>query len=666
MAVGGVNALRRRLARPWPLAGLAALVAVVLYLPTLGLPLLYDDLLHIRITGGLNWANVWLPTEAFGFYRPLTFVPLLLVHDLFGYYPAWLLHGLNVAQHGLNAALLVLLAWRLWPRPGRALAAGLLLATFPFAYQAVAVYGHNVHPATAGLLLLGLHTYLWGLAGRRWWRVGPRFWWGATGALFLLGLLSHESAILFGPLAFLTQWAYTGRWPLPRPGAWGRLWRVPWFVFSLLGGVYLVVYQFLPLSRAPQAAAVGADFWAAWGAKLLYLLQVAAYPLTWLARFLPPTWGTAVILLGIVVLLGLVAWAARARALRPGLALGLGWWALASALIALPLPANYLLHGPRLLYLGGVGLALLWPLLLAPFGRLTRWLPPLLLLAIVLQNGLFVRGKLADYVALTGPVRAVAQVMRDRPEAEGLLLVNLPQWLAPARGTYPAGVELVSMLGDYLFVEELLAQNLGVDRPVQAVVVPELLAAPAEYRYGLHEHTAWADVRLDLAPAGSLVFIVTYAGRGEGGVQVRHTGLVRPPAAPAAPPLATLGPYALRAAGASWCDGEVQTALTLVVTDPATVAAGATLSLFVQVLGGDGQLVAQADGPPLGLRPDLLPLPPGWEMVDVRRLAPAGVPPLTLAVGVYDFATGERLPGRDALGQPLAENALLVPVVPCR
>ena len=353
MAVGGVNALRRRLARPWPLAGLAALVAVVLYLPTLGLPLLYDDLLHIRITGGLNWANVWLPTEAFGFYRPLTFVPLLLVHDLFGYYPAWLLHGLNVVQHGLNAALLVLLAWRLWPRPGRALAAGLLLATFPFAYQAVAVYGHNVHPATAGLLLLGLHTYLWGLAGRRWWRVGPRFWWGATGALFLLGLLSHESAILFGPLAFLAQWAYTGRWPLPRPGAWGRLWRVPWFVFSLLGGVYLVVYQFLPLSRAPQAAAVGADFWAAWGAKLLYLLQVAAYPLTWLARFLPPTWGTAVILLGIVVLLGLVAWAARARALRPGLALGLGWWALASALIALPLPANYLLHGPRLLYLWG-------------------------------------------------------------------------------------------------------------------------------------------------------------------------------------------------------------------------------------------------------------------------------------------------------------------------
>lgn len=110
----------------------------------------------------------------------------------------------------------------------------------------------------------------------------------------------------------------------------------------------------------------------------------------------------------------------------------------------------------------------------------------------------------------------------------------------------------------------------------------------------------------------------------------------------------------------------MQTALTLVVTDPATVAAGATLSLFVQVLGGDGQLVAQADGPPLGLRPDLLPLPPGWEMVDVRRLAPAGVPPLTLAVGVYDFATGERLPGRDALGQPLAENALLVPVVPCR
>ena len=50
----------------------AGLLAVILYWSTLGLPLIYDDLLHIRITGGLDLLSVWLPTQAFGFYRPLT------------------------------------------------------------------------------------------------------------------------------------------------------------------------------------------------------------------------------------------------------------------------------------------------------------------------------------------------------------------------------------------------------------------------------------------------------------------------------------------------------------------------------------------------------------------------------------------------------------------
>ena len=137
------------------------LVAFILYWPVLKLPLIYDTLLHIRITGELNWGSVWLPADSFGFYRPLTFVPLLLIKDLFDGYPAWLLQGLNWLQHGLNVALLSWLALRLWPeRPWRSWLAGLFFAVFPFSYQALAVYGHNVHLTTTGLLLLGLHTYL--------------------------------------------------------------------------------------------------------------------------------------------------------------------------------------------------------------------------------------------------------------------------------------------------------------------------------------------------------------------------------------------------------------------------------------------------------------------------------------------------------------------------
>ena len=139
---------------------LPALLAAVMYLPTLRLPLIYDSLLHIRIAEDLNLASVWLPTDKFGFYRPLTFLPLLLVEILAGHYPAWLLHSMNVAQHALNAGLLAALSWRLWRRPLPAVVAGALLALYPFSYQAVAVYGHNVHPAIANLLLLEGHAYL--------------------------------------------------------------------------------------------------------------------------------------------------------------------------------------------------------------------------------------------------------------------------------------------------------------------------------------------------------------------------------------------------------------------------------------------------------------------------------------------------------------------------
>lgn len=36
--------------------------------PSIRLPLIYDDLLHIRIAKGLDLVSVWLPTDEFGFW----------------------------------------------------------------------------------------------------------------------------------------------------------------------------------------------------------------------------------------------------------------------------------------------------------------------------------------------------------------------------------------------------------------------------------------------------------------------------------------------------------------------------------------------------------------------------------------------------------------------
>ena len=392
------------------------LLAIGLYGRTLGLPLIYDTLLHIRITKELNWGSVWLPAGSFGFYRPFTFAPLLLIKGIWGYYPGPLLHGINVLTHAVNGVLLMLLAWRLWGRPVLAIMSGLLLVVYPFSYQATAVYGHNVHPAITNLLLVGLLLYL---AARQNWHGRRRLWWGLTALVGLKALLTHESAILFGVFAGLVHiqssgsgdWLADLRQQLRFLGEaslrFGRENR-PWLL--LLGGgiVYFFIYQFLPLSRAPQAAeTTGGGL----GFKLMYVAQAVAHPLAALLYGTDWLGPIAIVIVAFLILLWLTAWSGRSPANRWPLFTGWVWFGLAALLVALPLPTGYLLNGPRLLYLSSIGTALLWPWLLEPLWRRRPWGSLVwvgLLLAIAVSNVRFVSGRLSAYANLTSPIRPFA------------------------------------------------------------------------------------------------------------------------------------------------------------------------------------------------------------------------------------------------------------------
>lgn len=634
------------------MALLVAGAAVILYWPTLNLPLIYDSLLHIRIAKGLDLATVWLPTEAFGFYRPLTFLPMLIIRGLFGSYPAWLLHGLNVGQHALNAVLLFSLSWRLWHKQSWAVAAGLLLALFPFAYQAVAVYGHNVHPGTAGLILLGLHCYLYGLQERK-------LKWGLlTGLLFVLGLLSHETAVLFGLLAALVHWNAQTQ---PK-GSLCHLEKgtfLPWIVFLVLGGLYALGYQFLPISRELPGAGAGNTPWL----KLLYLLQSAAHPFTWFGHLLPGLGAVTVVLGGFAITTILTAWCARRRSLRLPLLLAWAWWAAFACLLLISLPTDYLLHGPRLLYLAGMGLALLWPLLLEPLRSLPRfgWLLWGAALGfILLTGGGFVHGRLEQYAQLTSPLTLVEEVMADRPPKEGVLLVNFPEWLSPAKNAYPVGAEHVAMLGYHLFVEELVVENLGVNRPVRAIRQADILTDP-DYPYAVFGETdPDRPLLADWAPAGSQVFVVSYT---PDGLEPRHVGGLEQ-VRQNVKPIAEIGPLQLNGASAILCDGVIELNSSWAWREE--IALPGTLSLFVQALDREDQLLAQADGPPLALRANLVQAVPGWQMTDRRTLRPSKGLPVQLLLGVYDYSSGERLSARDSQRNPLPNNALNLPVTECR
>jgi hypothetical protein len=640
------------------LLGLVALLAIIIYWPTIKLPLIYDDLLHIRIVDDLNLLSVWLPTKAFGFYRPLTFFPLLIVEAIFSRYPSELLHGINIFQHALNGVLLGWLSWRLWQRLHWAIAAALIIVFFPFAYQAIAVYGHNVHPTVTGIILLALHTYLSAIrsSGR-----ARTAWWIVTAFLFLMSLLSHESAIIFGFLAATVHFNETGHFFIRTRGSDSFL-SQPWILFLVAGTIYFIGYQFLPLSRAPQASFEVE----ALRQKIYYLLQGAGYPLAWFGQWLPENLGVLVVGLGFFLMVILSAWSARDRFNRLPLALGWSWWLLASLVLAIPLSASYLLHGPRLLYLSAAGVAILWPVLLEPvyqlkrFGRLI-WLAVMAI--ILLTSGIFIRGRLQAYDTLTEPVKVMEEVLQDRPAEEGVIFVNLPQWLAPESNTYPIGVEFVAMLGDYLFVEELVRENLDVDRPVLAREVVDLLANPS-YTYAVHDQDQFGSIEADWTRSGSHIFITNY---GADEPATMYTGQLIPLSFQTAP-LASFGPYQLLKVEADQCDGIVN----LVTTwrqdesrDPSKTIEPTT-SIFVQLVDNDGQLVNQADGPLLGLRPDLIEVTADWELIDRRMVENPGNKANQLLAGVYDYLSGERYRGYDNEGQPLEDDALVIVVEECR
>ncbi|MFZ0547475.1 MAG: hypothetical protein WAM60_18660, partial [Candidatus Promineifilaceae bacterium] len=88
---------------PFIIAVVVFAATFLLYWPALHLPLLFDDLLHIRLVKNLDLFSLWLPSEDFGFYRPFVFLPFLIIKAIFGHYPAPLLHAITVAHHSLNA-----------------------------------------------------------------------------------------------------------------------------------------------------------------------------------------------------------------------------------------------------------------------------------------------------------------------------------------------------------------------------------------------------------------------------------------------------------------------------------------------------------------------------------------------------------------------------------
>lgn len=203
----------------------AAIVAALVYLPTLANDLVWDDRLDILanpLAHDLRHAFGSF-TQLHGiYYRPLVFLTFALDHALWGD-RAWGYHLSNLLLHALNAFLLVRITMRGGLSPTIALLAGLLFALHPVQTDAVAY----VSGRTDLLMTTGALCASYALQARR----TPAVRGSAAALGVAIAVLSKESGFAVVPLVAWWSYRHEPEWP--------ARWRLA--VPSLLVGSALLV-----------------------------------------------------------------------------------------------------------------------------------------------------------------------------------------------------------------------------------------------------------------------------------------------------------------------------------------------------------------------------------------------------------------------------------------
>ena len=87
--------------------------------------------------------------------------------------------------------------------------------------------------------------------------------------------------------------------------------------------------------------------------------------------------------------------------------------------------------------------------------------------------------------------------------------------------------------------------------------------------------------------------------------------------------------------------------------------------IFVHLLDAQGQVIGQLDGAPYANRYPLVAWRVGQVIEDARTWAATDADPTqvaAIALGLYDLASGARLPALDAAGARLPNDAWVIPL----
>ena len=409
---------------------------------------------------GAVTATYDIPTT---FYRPLAMASLLADLRMWGSDP-WALHVVNLALHAVAALATWGIARRLVAGPqarAAALVAAVAWAWFPRRVEAVAWISCRPDLLATALAALGL--WVW-VEGARLHRTPLR----ALGVLLWGAALFAKESVVALPLALVAWPALDGR--VPAGDVLARFTRtaaraVALWPFVVMGGVYFA------FRYAATGAIVGGYGETAltfsFTSALKHLVYPALPPLEFLNRVLvdPGAFLPAAIVVAVV---GGGLWTTVALTSdRPAVAFGALWW-LAAALPVLPLPPSLTTtFNDRLMYLSGIGLALVLAGWWAGGRRPARVAIALFVLATTAKTLLTAaRWPVAGAIAAR-IVEAVAAEAAREPVSTRIAVATAPDTF---RGAYILRTRL-----DYAL------QRAGVALPGRAgVLSPALLEQPTD------------------------------------------------------------------------------------------------------------------------------------------------------------------------------------------
>ncbi|MFN8596010.1 MAG: hypothetical protein U0559_07490 [Anaerolineae bacterium] len=604
------------------------------------LPFFFDDMTHYVWLRTQTLTSIFVSAAGRPYYRPMQFVLWKLYETLFGADSVVVYHALNLLVHVVDAVLVVALVRRLTRRSDRwwpAILAGLIFMLFPFSYQVVTLPASFTHPMAALFVLLTVLAY------DRFRETDRRRWLIAAVACGLLAFGSNEGTLLLAGLIALMEWQ---RDPLRFTRlSFADFKRWQWVIgFGVMAALYYVWYQTRPheTNNGLGLRSLETIF-----QNAIYTLQGLTFPLQPAGRMLMDTGvsdQTAVLIIAVPTLVVLAVIFAVAKRFTHFI-FSLSWFVFCLTPPVLILSHDYFINAPRVLYLGSIGAAWLWAgaleaLATARKHYVLQRIVAFAAAALVLGSSLvFIRQRMDLHDLNAVPLNQALQAAERSKPDETLLFVNLPAWISTPQLWYPIGHEGALFMPSYSSMAEFVSTNLN--RPSKDVAVEfNSLSTPQAYYYGVYGPAlSWEQLTPQVRSA-SRVYFTRYA---PDAIELVEAGRLLKQPEPSSVPTANFG-STIQLELAKWavCDDQ----LTVRLSWRALQTTSADWHVFVHVLKPDGSLAAQHDSPPL------MGLLPFWQWLAGDRVSdvhPIDLDQLsrdevhTIAIGLYDPATGERL-----------------------